>query len=550
MKKNKIIALLMSVIMVMVISTGFSSKSAVAKAPTGKQEMNIAFTQDMGSLDSSKMAETSAGTILMETQEGLVRMENKKIKPAGAIKWETSNNGLTWIFHLRNYKYADGTKVTAKDYVYAVRRAFDPVVGCPNASIFYVIKGGQAYNTNKGTKEGVGVKTINDNTLQFTLNTPCPYFLQLMNFVSMLPMKNGVVEKVGSSYGQDAKVVPYSGPFVVKEWVKGSKIVLAKNEKYWDAKNVKLKTVNINIVPEEATRQQLFNSKGIDVIENVKDEYKNKLKSAEAKKEVVAISKYAASSSYICFNNQDKGKFFSNANIRKAFSLAIDREGYVKNVVKKDVAAYGWVPYGVSCGNRDYRKSTVEPLKAIMNENPKALLQKGLKELGLDPNKKYTVTFLQGNSNAGTKTQGEFFQSQWESKLGVNVNIDAASDGATFNQMVMKGTFQVCQTGWGGDYNDPMTFMELFVTGGGNNSIFLNNKEYNSLIKKASTEPDMKKRYELFKKAEKILIVDEAGIAPLTYSFKNTYMQSYVKGLEMESFGPSYEFKHAYIDKK
>jgi len=513
------------------------------------QVINVSSTQDILSLDTSKLADAASNTIAQETQEGLVRLENKKLVAAGAEKWEVSEDGLTWIFTLKDYSWSDGKKVKADDYVYAVRRLFEPEIGSPNAGIFYMIKGGEAYNTNKGKAEDIGVKAIDDKTLEFSLNQPTPYFLQLMNFPNLLPLRQDIVEKGGDAYGTDCKQVLYSGPFVVDEWVKGSKVVLKKNDKYWDAGSVKLETANILLVPEEATRQQMFYGKSLDVIQNVRQEYSDKLKDKVESGEITALIGNYPRVGYIAFNNEDPNNIFTNEKVRLAFSLSLDRDGYVKNVVKKDQPSYGLVPYGLNNGDKVFREEVEEPLKEIKDQDPKKLLKQGLEELGLDPNEQIEITFLQQNANADTRVIGEFYQSQWQENLNVKVNIDTASDSATFNNMIMKGTYQVAQTGWGADYNDPMTFMGLFVSGDGNNSAFFSDSKYDELVKEASVESDMEKRLNMFKEAEKILIADKAGIAPLTFNATN-YLQGYVKGLNIEAGGPAYELKHVYIENK
>ena len=522
---------------------------------SAKQEITVPFTMDPKTLDISVAGETTANAIIYETQEGLVRLMNNKIESAGATSWETSEDGLTWTFHLRDMVWSDDTKITADDYVYEMQRFFDPATAAGNAPIFYCIKGGEEFNTGTGgTAEGVGVKAIDEKTLQFTLNYQVPYFLQLCNFVNVMPLKKEVVEKDGASYGTDASTMLYSGPFVISEWTKGSKLVLTKNPKYWDVKSVKLDTVNMLIVPEQSTREQLFDSKELDVIQDVKGEYAKKLETAKANGDVVLEAGYYPSVSYVAFNNEDKNKIFTNAKVRKAFSLAIDREGYIDNVLKKDMAAYGLIPYGTNNGDTIYREVVKEPLKEIKDQDAKKLLEEGLKELGLDPTKQIEVTFLQRNSSADQKVIGEFYQDQWQKKLGVKVKIDVASDSATFNTKVGKGDYQVSQTGWGADYNDPTTFFGCYLSIKGNartnNAIFFNNAEYDKLINAASSESDMNKRQELFEKAEKILVVDEAGLAPLSFSYKTNYLQKYVKGVLFQAGGPAFELKTAYIENK
>jgi oligopeptide transport system substrate-binding protein len=553
-KKKRSSIIISTVLAFLIVVCGGGQNLSKANAATLKsapqQVINVSLPQDPASFDSSKIADSASNTIVQETQEGLVRLNNNKIVAAGAKSWKVSPNGLVWTFNLRDYTYSDGKKVTAQDYVYAVKRAFDPAIACPNAAIFYCIKGSEAYNTNKGKAEDVGVKAVDDKTLQFTLVASTPYFIQLMNFVSLLPLRQDVVEKAGDTYGTDPKAMVFTGPFVVDQWIKGSKVILKKNTKYWDEKNVKIDTANVLIVPEEATRQQLFDTQGLDLISDVKAEYAQKLAGKIKNGDVSYIIGYYPSTGYIAFNNKDKNGIFTNAKVRLAFSIAIDRQGYVKNVLKKDQAAYGFVPYGMNIGDKVYRDVVAQPLKSALGKDPKALLKEGLKELGLDPNKKLEITFLQRNANSDQKVVGEFYQDQWQKKLGVTVKIDVASDGATFNSMIMKGLYQVCQTGWGADYNDPMTFMGMFLTGDGNNSTFFSDKEYDSLVKGASTINDMNKRQISFMKAEKILVLDKASIAPISFKLMTNYLQGYVKGLQVQAGGPAFELKSVYIDKK
>lgn len=562
MKKRILALLLIGVMMTAVMLSGCSSKESTgdssSEASNGnapEQVVNTLFVADPVSFDSAKINESAANTVVLETQEGLVRLgENMKLMPAGATSWETSADGTVWTFHLRDYNWSDGTKVTASDYVYAIKRMFDPATACPNAPIFYCIDGGEAFNTGDGTADGIGAKALDESTLEITLNKPIPYFVQLTNFISLLPQKEEVVTKAGETYGSEPSEMLFSGPFKVDQWVKGSQIVLVKNENYWDADSVKLDKVVINIVPEKATAEQMFDSNALDMILDVKSEYADKMASVVKDGKITELKGYYPRCGYIAFNNEDPNNFFTNKKIRLAFSLAIDREGYTKNVVKKDIPAYGFVPYGLNNGDTLYRDKVEEPLLSVLGDDPKALYQEGLTELGLDPNQTYEVTFLQSNASSTNRVIGEYYQDQWQKKLGVNVKIDVASDSATFNQMVHKAEYQICQTGWGADYDDPMTFLELFLTnvgdGASNNSIFFSNAEYDELIKAASVETDMDKRFEMFKRAETILVAEEAGLAPLSYSLKINYVRSDLKGVLFQAGGPEFELKNAYIEGK
>lgn len=547
MKKRVLLAL---GIMALLLLCSFLIQSSGASEVT----VGATVSGDPGCLDPQKMAEATANTIIQETQEGLVRLgPGLVIQPAGATKWEVSKDGLTWTFHLRDYSYSDGVKVKAQDFVYAAQRLFDPETAGASAGIFYCIKGGQAFNSGKGKAEDVGVKALDDKTVQYTLTQSVPYFEQLANFICLTPARKDIVAKAASSgvtYGTDPKGMVYSGPFVLDEWVKGSKMVLKKNPKFWDAKNVKIDKVIVNEVPELATREQLFESKQIDILPDASKEFKARIQPKVDKGEFILYKSYYPTTGYIAFNCQDKNKLFTNKKVRLAFSLAIDREGYCQNIIKNDIPAYGFLPYGLSNGKQIYREVVPEPLKAMKGQDPKALFIEGLKELGMDPDKQVEITFLQGSATATQRARGEFFMNQWQTKLGVKVGFDVALDGATFNQQLMDGNFQIAQSGWGADYNDPMTFMELGLTGSPNSVHFMSNKQYDDYIKEAAYITNMKKRLDLFTKAEKIFVVDEAAVAPLNYQLKTVLYSARLIGCLCQPGGPAFELRNAYVKNK
>lgn len=525
-----------------------SNKGDNAATSGGKTTVSIPMATDPDILDPSRADDGQKNQIVLEVQETLIRMQDGEITPAGAETWDVSDDGLVWTFYLRDNQYSDGTDVKAEDYVNCMLRTFDPEVGSHNAGTFYCIQGAEAYNTGTGSKEEVGIKALDDKTLEIILNEPLPYFLLMANCANLTPIPES--KTTGDSnltYGSNAEDMVYSGPFVIDNWTRGSQIILKKNPNYWDASNVKLENVNLLLVQEENTRQQMFEQGNIDILTGINAEYYQKVESKIEAGEVSLIENPNPGSSYIAFNNQDPNGIFTNAKIRKAFSLAIDREVFVNNVLKKDKPGYGLVPYSINNGETKYREVVKDPLLEC-TEDPKVLFEEGLKEIGKS-GENITVTFLQSNANNDTKVKAEFFQNQWQSILGVTVKIDTAADNATFNNQVSKGLYQICNTGWGADYNDPMTFMQCYVTGDGNNPALFSDSKYDELINSSKSEQDMKIRQEKIAQAEKILIAEEAGIAPLTYSFKRNLVNKSLKGYNFNgSGGPEIELKTAYFE--
>ena len=461
MKSLKKITVLL-LVAAMMMGTFAACGGAKDKAPQGnKSEVNYAITTDPDNLDASRSDDTTKNQIVLEVQETLVRFDaNGVLQPAGAEKWEISEDGRVYTFHLRDNKYSDGTPVVAADYVNCMIRTLDPEVGSHDAGTFYIIEGAEEFNNGKISKEEVGVKALDDKTLEITLKDAIPYFIQMANTSKLTPIPESKTQGAdNTTYGSDASKMAYSGPFFIESWQRGSKIILKKNPNYWDAANVKLETLNMLLVQEENTRQQMFEQGSLDILEGIKTEYYDKMKADIDAGKINMVELSEPRISYICFNNQDPEGIFTNAKIRMAFSLAIDRELYVEKVLKKDTVAYGIIPPATNNGESKFRDNIVDPLKAVKGD-PKALLEEGLAEIGKKA-EDITITFLQGNANNDTKVKSEFFQNQWETKLGIAVKIDTASDNATFNQTVSKGLYQICNTGWGADYNDPMTFMQL-----------------------------------------------------------------------------------------
>ena len=553
MKKKILAALLTAVMTFSLAACGGGGKNSSGNSSAGGSDdvMKVAtvMLSDPDTLDPGRADDDQKNSIVLEAQETLFRYIDGELTEAGCESYETSEDGLTWTFHLRDNKYSDGEEVKAQDYVNSIRRIFDPEVNCHNAGIFYCIAGGEAFNTGAGSKEYVGAVAVDDKTLEITLVEPIPYFAQLMTFSNVTPVPESKTEgEKNSSYGATAEELAQSGPFYVSEWTRGSKVVLKKNENYWDAKNVKIDEIEMTLAQDENTRQQLFDQGQIDVLRNIDSEYLDqKQKEVDAGK-VQLISGPQPRNSYICFNNEDPNGVFTNEKIRKAFAIAFDREAYATQVLDSNKAAYGEIPPGTAIGTDEFRDLYPEPMKELLEQDAKQLLEEGLKEIGKE-GETLEVTFLQRNADNETKVVAEFYQNQWEKNLGVKVNIETASDNSSFNNQVSKGLYQVCETGWGADYNDPMTFMQCYTTGDGNNPAFFSDAEYDELVNACKTEQDMTVRGENFAKAEKILTVDKCGISPVTYTYSNTLVSKTLKNVYINGAGgPSIEFRDAYVE--
>lgn len=556
MKSKRILATLLTLSLTAGLLAGCGQKAtnegggAAATNMDKEQYLNVTLGSEPKSLDASKSSDLYSSQVLVEVQEGLTRIEQENgkdvIKAAGATEWSTSEDKLTWTFKLRDYKWSDGKPVTAADYVYGIQRTLDSKTGSPYAFLLFPIKNAQKVNSGKASVEELGVKAIDDKTVQFTLESPTAYFLDLTYFKVMHPQRKDIVEAAGERYGSEADTMVFSGPFKITEWVHNNQVVLEKNENYWDKDSVKLNKVTMKIIKEETSRMNELYNGSLDIAGVTKQEWIEKFNQTG---KFNVLSSYDASTAYTFFNAKDK--YFSNAKVRKAFIIAQDRAGAASTLFRGLAdPALAWCPPSVQIGGEEYRTlNTEKPVQKLVDEfkDPKALLSEGLKELGLDPDPaKHTFKYLESGTAARNREFAEFYQQNFKSALGVNVETEYV-EWPIFQKRTDELDFQIASQAWTGDYNDPMTFFDMFMTGAGVVPTGWSNAEYDALIKQAQSSTDNKVRLEAFKKAEDILIYKEGIASPTVFRKKNTYVAKYANNVMTPLFGVP-EFKYAYTN--
>ena len=271
--KRKILAVLLSATMLLTVagcgnSNKTSNNSSNSEKLDDEQVLNTIYFE-VATLDANDCTDNQSSSILAAVQEGLTRVENDgtgdKLVPAGAESWETSEDGLTWTFHLRETNWSDGEPVIAQNYVDSFMRILNPNNGFAYAFLAYDIVGAEEYNTGSGSVDTVGVKAIDDQTLQFNLKYAVPYFLSKISYAVFHPIRLDVIEKLGDKYASEIKDTVYNGPFIIESWDNGNSMVLVKNDTYWDADSVKLDRINLTQVKEFATQAQLFENQELDV---------------------------------------------------------------------------------------------------------------------------------------------------------------------------------------------------------------------------------------------------------------------------------------------
>jgi oligopeptide transport system substrate-binding protein len=507
-----------------------------------KQELNLYLTDEIPTMDLSQATNAISFTLFANINEGLVRLDKDgKAEPAMAKEWKRSDDGLTYTFTLRDgVKWSNGEPVTAKDFEYSWKRTLDPATGSQYAFMVAWIKGGLAYNTKKGTRDEVAVKAVDDKTLQVTLENPIPFFVEQMAFPIFFPQNEKFVKAQGDKYGAEASNVLFNGPFKMSAWTHEQSAVIEKNDQYWDKDKVKLSKVNFQVVKDSTALLNLYESGQVDrtyLVRDFVDQYKDS-KEFSTQPELT--------NAYVQYNQRVKA--FTNAKVRQALTWAIDGDAYADIIYHNgSKGATGYVPDGVSNGQGgDFRKDTGDLIKHKENvTKAKDTLKAGLAELGLTDFPK--ITLLADDGDIGKKST-EFIQEQWRTNLGINVDVSNVPYKLRLDKSHTHD-FDAVVSLWGADYNDPMTFLDMFITDGDFNDPKWSNTDYDKFIDAAKKEIDPKKRMQSLVDAEKLLM-QEMPIGPLMFRGRAYLTKPYVKDFQWRIYGPDYELKTTFISGK
>ena len=478
----------------------------------------------MSVMNTLKMTYSTELSIARHTQECLVKLSSvdNQIVPAAAESWESSEDGLTWTFKIRpgqkwvNSKGEVIGELTAHDFVFAWSELINPA----NAAEYYyfgtVFKNAQAYydyasgvaGAPEVTLDQVGFKAVDDYTLVCELENVLPYFLQYVKFEVMSPIYEPFYTEVGADlYGTSPETMAYSGPFYMSEWILENKIVTPKNESWWDAANVSLGQIEWIKYIDTNAKMNAFQGGEVDLIDVTGDQR------AMLEAEGFAPSSYIGGYSfYLLCNNVDTNRDISNMNLRKAICYALDREQIIKTVFKNDSEPAASFTLGISGVNTESFADAVEAavggrLYPANSDVAKAqeYLAKALEEMGKTADQ-VDVTFMVSEG-----TQNELYHQVMQEQLRKVLGIEAKLEVLTITEARARRNaknYDIFAGGWGPDYNDPMTFMDLWVTGGGNNHAGYSSEAYDALIESAKVEADMVKREQIFVETEKMLVED------------------------------------------
>ena len=412
--------------------------------------------------------------------------------------------------------------------MYSLQRTADPETGSTNSFFVSPIKNYNAISEGEMKPEELGVEAPDEHTLVITLENPMPSFLESTDASVFYPQRKEIVEQYGEQYGADFDKFVYNGPFKVTEWTHNSSIKIEKNENYWDAENVDLDYVSYQIMSDTAAIMNAYESGQIDVITVSSQE---ELQKYQADDSNVYTQISGGTISFAFYNTEDE--LFSNANIRKAFTMAVDQEK-VNEIAFSGLRdpLYGWIAPAISVGDKTMRSVAGDTLKEMRKETlakttAKDILLEGMKELGLgDDPSTLDVTFSLAGTSDWFRTFGEYLQQMYKEALGVDVKIDF-SEWGIFSDNVYSGNFQLGFMAWGAYYNDPYDMLSIHLTDFNQIATGWSDPEYDALVLGASQEMDEDARMQMYIDAENILL--EANVmCPFATSVTHQFTKSFL----------------------
>ena len=437
---------------------------------------------------------------------------------------ETANpdGSITYTFKIRDdAKWSDGQAVVAGDFEYALRRLCDPAtVADYSYLVDGIIVGATEVLLGNAAPETLAVKAVDNSTLEITIATVCPYFTELLAFPALFPVRQDIIEAHGDQWTFEPATYVTNGPYKMTEWVHNGYIKMVKNEFHYDYANLGPNSIRFDLMDDENAMLTAFRSGELDFIENMPIDEIPALIAAGDLHIVPYIGTY-----YVSFQVQKAP--FNDPRVREALTLAIDRTYITDSVTRAgQVPADGFVPSGINDADvmgPDFRANgggwfSIDPADYEANcERARQLLA----EAGFPNGEGFpTVEYLY-NTNADHAAVAQAIQADWAEVLGINVNLNN-QDWNVFLQTRKDGDYQIARNGWIADFNDPISFLDMWITGGGNNDAQYANPDYDELIFAAKTESDPFKRMAIQHQAEKI-IADEFLLSPI-YFYTQKYM--------------------------
>ena len=538
--KRKSILLMMTIILAFgsvlaACSTGGDSDGG-GSSSNGEKVLRLTDTSDITTADPALATDAVAFNLIANTMEGLYRLDKdgNAVPALAEGEPELTEDETVYTFKLRDSEWSNGEPVTANDFVYAWQRAVDPATGSQYAYIMNTIKNAEAINTGDLPKEDLGVKAVDDKTLEVTLERPDPSFLSLTSFGTFTPINEAFATEKGGEFASNPENLLYNGPFTWSEWDREQGYVLTKNDTYWDKDNVALDSVDVRVVKETSTVVNLYEAGDVDY-------------AGLASEQVAAFQEdedfntgLRSAIGYFKFNHENE--IFSDVNARKAIARAVDPSGIIDQLLNNgSMATTSFIPKEFI----KYEDGTdyTEGVEHFQTNADEAASLWG-KATGGEAT---TIELLSFDSEV-SKQISEYMKGQIESNLP-NVTVKIAQQ--PFNNKLdreAKGEYEMSFALWGPDYQDPLTNLGIFTSDNGQNDINYNSSEYDKLIDEASAETNIDARYDKFKEAETLLIEKDQAIMPIYQAGVAYLIRPNVENFNRQLFGADYQYKYVDIN--
>lgn len=477
---------------------GSDDRSAYPGTTTAN-DITVNIASEPPQMFSITMTDTVSFSVLRHVVENMVMLDAEdKVIPGVAKDWTVSEDELTYTFNLRdNMKWTNGEPVTAHDFVFAWKSLLTPEFASDYAYFGYIFKNGLAYNNGEVGAEELGFKADGDYKLVVTLENPTSYFLPTLAFGVFAPVNEKAYNEFGEAYGTDADKMVYNGAFKMTSWAHESKIVLEKNPDYFDASKINLEKINMVMINDTNAALNSFKAGEVDVIGLNGDQAKS------LRGEGFPVLTYDDGATfYLEYNLEDA--FLANANLRKAITYAVDKQAFVDAIVKNSSkAAVSFTAPAINGLEKKFNEEVGALVPVLDKDKAKEYYAKALEELGVD---KIQLTMICDDGDTAIKN-ASFVQEQLKVNLGLDIQVESMPFKSRLERMSNKD-FSIVFAGWGPDYNDPMTFLDMFETGNGNNHTSYSSAAYDELLNKVRTELDGKTRFGYLTDLEKMLMED------------------------------------------
>ncbi|MGX8795916.1 peptide ABC transporter substrate-binding protein [Fusibacter sp. JL298sf-3] len=541
---KRILSLLLVFVLVSALFAGCSKDGEETGGvdPSIEQVLKWNVGADPKTIDPTLNGASDGGDVINQTFEGLTRERSGEVQPGIAESWDVSEDGLTITFHLRESKWSDGSDLTANDFVYGWKRGMDPATASEYAWIWEytnIVNAFEAVN-GEASLDDVGIKAEDDHTLVVNLSTPTDYIVSLLSFYHFMPIKQSAAEsKADGLWARDPELAVSNGPFVLTSYEIGKGLTLEKNPNYWNAENVKLDRIEAVFVDEASTAYQAYQNDELYFLPSVA------VPTAEIPKLIAESSEFYVypllGTYYYNFNlNLDLWK---DPNIRRALTLAIDRELICETKGAGEIPAVGMVPPGFKDADGNDFFETAGTYGIVTDGSKVEEAQKLLADAGYPGGEGFPEFTIMYNTSEGHQLVAEMIQEMFKTNLGIETKLEN-QEWAVFQDTRKVGDYEFARGGWLTDFMDPSGLLSIFTTGNAYNDPKFSNAEYDQLLSESSKTRG-KEHFDLLYKAQDILM-SELPIMPIYHYSDYMLSKDKVKDWDRSVLG-TIDFSTAYI---